>query len=251
MNTKERVELIIKTKQDAETEPSAENSSVRKHQLSTQLRAKDDIIQHLNELRDIVRQNAVFILVNGDKAVDFVASTKDYGCFTKDAESCYKAIADKIAPEFYMGKNTGSALFDVVGNLIEEMALDIGILEYPTLVFDRKYSQVINNKAELVGVIKRAMNEMLGIEFANMYLIHELVADVVNEKYEASIFPVVMEIQDSQLIKELSSTTLGPQVFLVNAGKIKKEGKEGAVATVKEVTEETVQATLKQIKELL
>jgi hypothetical protein len=252
MNNKELLEKIYAAKLLTTQEVFDENINAYRQKAAAKLRAQDELIELCQELRVSVRQSTVLIMVNGDKALEFVEGAKKFDCFTINPEEFYEKLIDQISTDVYLNKNSNAGLFDVTSAYLEDMAMDIGILEYPSLIFKNEYIKQLSSKADAVQVIKEAINEQVGVEFVGLYMVHQITNQIIDKKFDGKVFPAVGVIKDMKLLQDLGKLdTLGIRTFLVNSGKVKKEEKVGAIALLKEITEENVQETLLKIKQSL
>lgn len=216
-------------------------------------RAAAEKLKTLNEqyARELLR-STLFIVVTGSDNEAFAALAEEkFECFSADAEGLYKELADAIHPTLYEGKESVSNIFDVLGRVLEDKALALGLQEYPQLTFKAEYRRVITNKAQFQDLIRQAINEQVGGELVGIHAVRGVAPKAVLRNHEAKITPVILRTDNAQLAVELPAALerLTSKVFLVAAGKTQRFVKnvDGAL-TVKETSEESVQNTLTTIR---
>lgn len=208
-----------------------------------------------NYTRELLR-TAVFIVVTGAKRDAFteIATNDKFKLFAANAETFYEDLANRIHPSLYMGKASPSNLFDVLGRHLEDKMNELNLSEYNQLVFKEKYIQKISTQEEFKTVLKTAINEQVGSEIVGIQAVNDITNTAISKNHSAKITPIVLNVNDQKfavnLIVDLERLT--NKVFLVVAGKAPKDLKSIANAlTVNEVNEETIEATLAQIKNSL
>lgn len=214
-------------------------------------------IQRLGDLRreyaESLLQSAVFIIVAGAKRSEFeaIATGEKFGLFSSDPESFYTDLANRVHPTLYTGNASPSNLFDVLGRHLEDKMREVGVEQYNQIIFREKYITKMSNAQEFAQVIKAAINEQIGSEIVGIQAANSIVEKAIAGGHSAKTTPIVLSTGDVNLALLLSSDLgkLTPRVFLVNAGKSTKELRSVEEAiNLKEVTEDSVKATLDQIK---
>lgn len=206
--------------------------------------------------RELMR-SAAFIVVTGaeENSQEFTkVAAEKFGCFTSEAESLYKELTDSIHPTLYEGKAASSSLFDVLGRVLEDKALKLGLIEYPQVVFKSEYIKLLNNRQDLQSLIRQAINEQVGAELVGINAVRSVAPAAIEKNHEARVTPIILQTDDPTLALSLPSALqrLSRNVYTVVVGKAPKSLKnaEGVLA-VKEPTEELVQETLTKIKNSL
>ncbi len=221
----------------------------RKRNAVSQL--KDLKEQYIAELR----LSAVFILVAGSAKDQFAETAKtEFKCFTADPEGFYKDLADRLPVTLYNQKTPPSNLFDIMGRHLEDKAQEMQIVGYPQMVFHSKYQKACNGKEDFKNLIKEAINDQVGSEIAGLHVIRSLVDEAIQAEHGGKITPIILATDDEKLALDLKGTLsrIGSRAFLVAAGKGAKtvRSTEGTF-TVKEVSKESVETTLTNIRKLV
>lgn len=208
--------------------------------------------QYSNELLS----GAAFILTVGSEreAFDMLATTEG-NCLGSKVESFFEDLSSRIHPSLYEGRNnTASNLFGVASRHLEDKAREIGMTEYPQLIFKSEYDKAINTGADLTALLKKAITDQVGGEVVGINAVRELTESAIDKGHSASITPIVLTTDDTKYAVELVShlERLTPRVFLVVAGKAPKalRAMQGAIV-VKDGTLESVEAALTQIRNKL
>ena len=206
--------------------------------------------QYIEELR----KTALFIVVSGAGKDEFAEVAKnEFGCFTTDPESFYKEIANGMPEELYKGKVSTANLFDIMSRHLEDRASEMQITGYPQLFMKQQYSRAIKGREDFVSLVKQAINEQVGSEIVGIHAIRSLVDSAITLEHNSKVTPIVMPTDDENFALDLSKNLgrIGSMVFLVAAGKGAKvvRTKTGAF-TLKDVTKESVEGTLTNIRKL-
>ena len=216
-------------------------------------RAATETIKRLKlDYRNELMTSTVFIVVAGagrDTFSDLI-SYETYGCFTTDPNEFYKDLASRIDPSLF-GREGVRNLFNLVGNLLEDKALELDINSYPMLQFNDKYNSAVKSVEDFVPLIRAAINDQVGSEIVGINAIHSIVDKAIERNHSAVVTPVVLNTSDEKFALDLQNNLnkLQSKVFLVVAGKASKALREAKGAfLVKTVSEETVRETLEAIR---
>ncbi len=215
-------------------------------------------IQRLSDLKreysESLLQSAVFIIVAGAKRTEFteIATGEKFGLFSSDPETFYRDLAERIPAVLYAGANASpSNLFDILGRHLEDKMQEIGVESYNQLIFREKYITKMSNAEEFAQVIKTSINEQIGAEIVGIQAAASIVDKALDKGHVAKTTPIVLNTADEKLALQLTSDLgrITQRVFLVNAGKSTKELRSVEESiNLKEVSEDSVKATLDQIK---
>lgn len=220
---------------------------------------KRQAIEQMKTLRqqysDALMRSAVFILTVGSEREIFeTAVTIDGSCLLSKAESFFEDLAGRVHPTLYAGKDPGANLFDVVGRHLEDKARELGMTEYPQLLFKSQYRRMIQTPEEFTELLKLAITEQVGGEVVGINAVRGLTDKAIANNHAATVTPILLSTPDNKFSVELIPhlERLTSRVFLVVAGKAPKQLKsmQGAIV-MKEATSEAVEAALTQIKNSL
>lgn len=216
----------------------------------------------INQMKDLkekyieeLRTSAVFVLVTGSSKDEFAETAKnEFKCFTADPEGFYKDLADRLPPALYSQKTPAANLFDIMGRHLEDKANELKIIGYPQLIFHSKYQKACNGKEDFKNLIKEAINDQVGSEITGLHVIRSIADEAIDAGHGGKLTPIVLATDDEKLALDLKSTLgrIGSRAYLVAAGKGAKtvRATEGAF-TVKEVTNESVENVLTNIRKLI
>lgn len=190
----------------------------------------------------------VFILVTGENTGEFVKiAEKEAGCFAVHGKQFFKDIASQVDGQLYVNKNTNSALFDVVNNILEDKMQALDIISYPRLMFKKEYLKTLQNERDLVELLQRAVADSVGNEVVGMEAVERVAQKAVNSNYKKALVPIIIHSKDESFITSLSGglRNLNPKVVRVAAGKTKSD--VNASIKVEEISTESVGDALKKI----
>ncbi len=219
---------------------------------------KRNAIGQLKDLKekyiDELRTSAVFVIVTGSAKDQFAETAKtEFKCFTADSEGFYKDLANRLPAALYNQKTPPANLFDIMGRHLEDKATEMKIEGYPLMVFKAKYQRHCEGKEDFVQLIKEAINDQVGSEIAGLHVIREVAEEAIKAEHGGKLTPIVMTTDDEKFALDLKANLkrIGSRAFLVAAGKGAKtvRATEGAFP-VKEVTNESVETTLTNIRKL-
>lgn len=200
-------------------------------------------------------RSAVFILTTGAEQAEFSQlAVADFGCLSSEANGFYSDLAGRVPTVLYRNKDATSALFDVLGRHLEDKAMELGVVGYPQLLFKQQYSRHLSTKEDFISLIRQAVNEQVGGEFAGIHVVKSLVDAAILKNHAGKTTPIVLTSEDGATVVDLLSALkrLTPNVFLVAAGKTPKliKGMAGVIA-VKNASKENVELAMTSIKEQL
>jgi len=165
----------------------------------------------------------VFILTKGAQSESFidVATGEDFGCFEVEADILYNQILLKVDKRYYDNQTSSPALFDILMSSFNDVCDDIGIVGYPAVLFDKKYSRRLKTKDDLLQLTKEAFNDKVGSDLVGLYAIDKVARKAVNEGYEGTTIPIIIHSKDSKLIDELevSLKNINQKVFKISTTK--------------------------------
>lgn len=203
--------------------------------------------QYLSELLG----SAIFIVVVGSKRDEFekIATGEKFGLFSANPETFYKELAGRVDPRVY-GNAGQSDIFDILGRHLEDKMIELGLTQYNQMVFRETYVQPINNVEQLTGLLKTAINDQIGAEIVAVQAVNSISDTAIKIGHVSTVTPIVLNTQDERLALDLMrDLQLKRPAYLIVAGKTSKElrGVDGSIS-LKDVSEESVQSSLTQIK---
>jgi hypothetical protein len=240
------------TEEDTDQGPTETMSGRR----GRKMRAVDELKDLTSAYKLELINSAMFILVVGGERDAFVqtATGEDFKLFSANPSAFYEDLVNRIPATVYEGKTSSSDLFSLVGRHLEDMAQELGILEYPQLVLKREDIVSLNTKEDLAKLLKRSINAQVGGELAGVYAIQSILNKAIETGHSTKTTPVMLSTEDETLALELKDQLkrLNPRTFLVASGKVPKYIKniEGIVL-VKDGSKENVELALSTIKNLV
>jgi len=203
-------------------------------------RAKQNLEDLFLEYRNHVRQNAVFILTKGKQSDSFIEiATKEYGCFSVNADEVYEKIADQIDSRNYLNQSATPGLFDMLMSAFNNICDDIGIIGYPAVLFESKYKRNLTSREDFITLIKEAFNNKVGSDLVGLYAVDQVARKAINDGYTGTTIPVILNTEDKDLTEDLNTSLkqINPSVF--------------TVSTTKKATAKSVEEKLVKIRESL
>jgi hypothetical protein len=214
--------------------------------------AQEKIKQLKLQYRKELTASSVFIIVTGQNRQAFcdMASNESFECFSVDSEALYRDLVSRVDNRLF-GHEKIHNFFNILSNCLEDKALELDLQSYNSLAFRTEYSSIINTPEDLVGVLKRAINDQVGSELVGINAIHSIVDKAIERKHAAAITPVVLNCPDETLALVLNKDLkrLTSRVFLVSAGRSTKSimTAEGVIQ-VKNASEDHVGSALTTIR---
>lgn len=211
---------------------------------------KNRAIESLKDLRaDYERHllnSAVFIVVTGEGSADFKELAKGTGCFQASPKSFYDRLVENIPDSLY-GREGAASLFDMVTRQLEDVALDLGVISYPQMLFKQEHVREIDTKDKFVSMIQKAINAQVGSELVGLQVIKDLVDVAIDKNHKSKDTPIVLATSDETLAQELKTglKRLTRRVFLVSASERELNDSDYKLP---EVSEESVNKVMKSIK---
>ena len=215
-------------------------------------RAVDQMKTLKRDYRQGLLQSAVFIVTTGsDKDAVYQLATEKFECFAANPQDFYEKLADRIPEALWKGKESMVNLFDVIGRHLYDMAVDLDLNEYDQLIFKQEHYVSIKTKADLIIMLKKALNAQMGAEIVGIQAVTSIVDAAIARGHTSIATPIVLATDDEKLALDLESSLrrLRPRgVYLVVAGKGTKNLRAvPGVVSIKEPSEETVGKALQQI----
>lgn len=250
-------ELLVKI---AEVQPLAEenveNGSM--DTLNARRGRQRQAVEELGRLRTAVtnelRRTSAFVVVIGSQSKEFAdIASNSYKAFAADPESYFKELVARVPASLYIGRESVSNLFDVLGRHIEEKAYALGIVGYQQLLFKQEYQRTIRDTADFLGIVKDAVTDQIGGEIVGIQSTHDITKSVIERKRTARPY-IVLSTKDEKFGIKVANDLLkiSDNVFFVTAGEATTPLKNtDAFYAVPEVTKEAVKKTLDTISQTL
>ena len=246
VNIKEKRRVINLKKVDSDNPHVTRNVAAQKR------RAQEDLKELFNDYRNVIGTSALFMIVSGSKSKDFVdiATGEKFGCFACSANEFYDKIMSDISPRLYMGKSCNSTIFDIVSTNFAEMALDLDIISFPALVFERKWSKVIKDREQLRDVVSQAFNQKVGSEVVALFAIDKVAKQGFEQEFDGKFLPIIMEVSE-ELLENIATDfkKITPNVYVIKAGELKGQSYKTLMTSCSETVDESeIKKILTQIK---
>ncbi len=221
---------------------------------------KNQAIESLKRLKreyaNDLRVTAAFILVVGDKREEFAAiANENYKCFSADPEKFYSDLVDRVPSALYLGKESVSNVFDILGRHLEDKMLELeSVSAYPQLIFRQHYQRTLKSREEFLSLVKEALVEQIGGEVVGIQSVNSLVGEAIKREHSAKFAPIVLPSKDEKFVLTVATDLerISNRVFVVVAGEASDEVTSNEdFLTVKEPTNESVKKVLKAISNQL
>jgi len=203
--------------------------------------------QYIEELR----LSAAFIFVTGPNKTEFAEQAQsEFKCFSADPEGFYKDLANRIPEELYKNKTPAANLFDIMGRHLEDKANEMQLGAYNQLIMKQEYRRALNGREDFIALIKQAINEQVGSEIVGFHAVRSIADSAIKAEHGSKITPIVMATDDTDLVQDLRQTLgrIGSRAFLVTTGKAKNSKSNEGTFNLKEVTKESIENVLTNIK---
>jgi len=215
-------------------------------------RAKTDIEELQRQYQENIKELAVFILATGSQANSFASIAEDeYGCFSIAVDEFYSDLVKDVSPALFKGVSANSQLFDIVNDIFTEQALQLGIVSYPQMIFKTEYKKILNNRKDLVDLIKRAFTDSVGGEVVGLYAIKVAAKKGLDIEFTGKVAPIVLFSKDQSIIKQLSKDLryISNNVHIVATGSVNKDIQDNAIDSIIKPGKKSVEKTLLSIRE--
>lgn len=199
-------------------------------------------------------RTAAFMVVIGTKREEFsTLAVSNFKCFSADPEAYFADLVRRVPRTLYMGKESVSNVFDVLGRHIEEKAHELDIVAYPQLLFKQEYQRALRNEADFLGLVKEAVTDQMGGEIVGIQAAHSLTKTAIDRKNTAQFTPIILSSGDEKFAIKVANdlSRISNRVFFVVAGEATTQFKNKNIYAVSEPTKEEVKKTLKSISGLL
>lgn len=249
MSFKEILTKINEEKKIAETDLNTISPRAYPYKKGQVDRAKENLESLYVDYKNQVLKNAVFILVTGSHSDEFANIAQDkFECFNVDAKSFYQEIVDELSPELYKDKNLNASVFDIAGNVLEDKMKNLDVVSYNSLTFSSKYSKFVKTKAEMVDILKDAINDSVGGEVVGLDALEKVSKEAVNKEYKSRVVPILLRSKDENFLLNIATSirTINPRVVMVVAGETNNNN-INPLSSVSEVNETSVGDALKEI----
>lgn len=218
--------------------------------------------QAIERLKQLKRQyskdllsTAIFIVSTGKNREELEKlATGSFGCFSTDPEEFYNDVSGRVPQSLYLGKESISSIFDVLGRHLEDKMNELDIREYNQLLYKSPYAKKINSTKEFTDLVKKAINQQIGAEIVGVQAVTSLTDVAIEKGHIKEPTPIILSTGDEQLAVDLVKdlVRLTPRVFLLITGESSDslKSKDGAII-LEEVTKDSVRKTILDIKKSL
>lgn len=211
-----KASILAVSQQQASDDPRTR--TVREGKIKS---AKRDLDNMFDTYRQNVYQKSIAILSIGEFAESFnEIADKEFGCYRVDGMGIFQEIADQLDPVHYTNMTVTSNTFEMISNLFESIAIDLGISSYPELVFNKKYHKRIAGKQDLVNLMADLFFETVGPEIVGHYAVTKASKMAFEDDFVGKVVPVIISINDKLVVNlQKSLESIGMKVFVVLSDK--------------------------------
>lgn len=207
-------------------------------------------------------RTAAFIVVVGNQKDAFVNAALESRCYKADPEEFYSSIVDRIPPSSYLGRESVSNMFDIVGRHLEDKMIELEkVTGYPQLIFRQEYHRTVRSRDEFLSLVKSALVEQIGGEMVGIQAVHTITDEAIKNNHTSKFTPILLPSNDERfaltVAKDLLTVAkdldrISSRVFVVTAGEVRAlVNPDLDVVPVPEVTESNVKKALKTISNKL
>lgn len=251
-------ELLAKIKEvqplaeeNVETGP-AETLNARR---GRQRQSVEELVRLRRAYTSELMRTAAFIVVVGDKRDEFSnLAVNNFKCFSTDPEAYFADLVNRVPRNLYLGRESVSNIFDVLGRHIEEKAHELDIVGYPQLLFKQEYQRTLRDTADFLGLVKEAVTDQIGGEIVGIQAAHSLTKTAIERKNKSKLTPIILSTGDEKFGIKVANDLgrITSRVFFVVAGEMKTPLKNTEeVFLLPETTKESVSKTLNSVKNFL
>jgi len=251
MSLQQLVEKIKTNKALAEEDVETGEVTTLNARRGRQRQAVEQLKLLRTEYAQELMRSVVFILAVGSESDQLAdALEKDYGVLKADPETFYTDLAARVNPQLYKGRESTSSMLGTLSSHLEDIALKLGIIGYPQLIFKASYRRMLNNESDFRELVKEAINDQMGSEIVGINAVQAVTDTAIAKGHAEKVTPIVLSMQDPNLAISLLDTLkrLTPNVAMVTVGKAPKGFKERSINTLKNTNAENVEYTLNLIK---
>lgn len=200
MSLQKIMEEIKKVRVYADEEVGEHPRETLGGRLARQKKAKEDMKSLTESYRQALLNSAVFILVVGDKREEFVKiGTEEFKFFTADPDQFYKDIAGQVSPSLYENKTSSPNVLDVVSRVLENKAMDVGILGYPMISFKQEHSRFIVGRAEFTQLIKEIISKQVGTEVVGAMATKAILSQALEMEHDGKTTPILLPVSEKNV----------------------------------------------------
>jgi hypothetical protein len=184
-------------------------------------RAKNDLIELYFQYRNEIQKRALFVVLDGkkgnsDKFAEIAES--EFDCFVSDSEEIFQEIVSGVHKAYYKNIVSSPGLFDVLMGSFNEIANRVGIIEYPMVLFDKKYLRNLKTEKDVLDLAKEAFIDKLGGELIGVYAIDKAATQGIKKEYDGNIAPILIKANDKKIVDKLNKDllSLNRNTFTIN-----------------------------------
>lgn len=217
--------------------------------MARQRKAQEELKSLTETYRQQLLASSVFILVTGSERDQFLkTATEDFKFFSADADQFYADIANSLSADLYVGKESSSNLLDVISRVLENKALEVGIVGYPMLTFRQEHRRLIKDKADLIELIKEIVSTQIGAEVVGAQATKTILSNAIASGHDGNTTPVLLSVSGE---KSLVDTAAGLEritrrVYVITAGKTEIAHKNAI--EVESVSKKSVEKALRILR---
>lgn len=219
-----------------------------------QRQAAEQLVRLYRAYTNELMRTAAFIVVIGDKREEFSTLAVDnFKCLSSDPDTYFADLASRVPSSLYLGKESVSNIFDILGRHIEEKAHELDIVGYPQLIFRQEYQQSLRTPADFLKLVRQAVTDQMGGEIVGIQAAHSLTKDAIEKGNTAKFTPIVLTTQYEKFGLRIAQDLgrISTRVFLVKSGATTVAGTDEFDAVLEDVSKEEVKKVLKNISNSL
>jgi hypothetical protein len=233
----------------ATTEVEREPISTYNNRRSFQRQAGENLDNLFIELKNSVKQNHVLMIGMGNGANKFGEVVQEH-VTTINVDGLYEQIADQLDPRLYTGKHLNAYLFDNFISAIDVVFKHLDIKDYVHMTYDVKYSGLINDRSDLIKVLKRVINDKFEADIMGVYIMDKAARTIISNNVAKTIVPIYVPIEDELLVEDALKLA-NRRTFFIGAGNLNKELKKRMNFNINKIDEENALEILSKIRSMI
>lgn len=209
--------------------------------------AKESLNDLFIELKNVVRNNHLLMIGMGSGANRFGELIKDKATIV-DLNELYTITLDQINEGSYIGRTPSVYMFDIINSAADIMFKEMDIIRYPLIEYKNEYFEKINDKEDMLKLLKRSINSSVGPEIMGHFIIYQTAKQLISENVSKVVVPIYVAIEDETLMND-AFTLANKDTFFIGVGNLNKDLKKKMNFSIMKLDEESILDVLSKIKE--
>lgn len=144
-----------------------------------------------------------FIVVVGSQAKQALETAP--GVVKYSADSFFSELVSGVDKSLLTGRESPATLIDMLSYSLDGMARQMDLLSYNQMIYNVKYSGVINSQEGLAALAKQIIFDQVGSEIVGYHALEVAAREAFQEEYEGSVLPVMVSVEDAGMFEQVLS----------------------------------------------